>query len=116
MAVPKRHRRPVRASPARVYGPRTLPNCARLRPAAWVLFTFLTGTTFYLLRRVSGTLIFAMLLHALWDFSSFAGNTGLTGGLGPAIGLASVIVAIVLLRREGKSERVASGSGSLPAV
>lgn len=49
-----------------------------------------------------------MLLHALWDFSSFAGNTGLTGGLGPTIGVASVIVAIVLTRKESRAERVAA--------
>ena len=66
-----------------------------------VLFTFLAGSTFYLLRRVSGTLIFAMVLHGLWDFSTFAASSAL-GSLGPVIGIASVVVAIVLTRRESK--------------
>lgn len=75
-----------------------------------VLFTFLMGSTFYLLRRVSGTLIFAMLLHALWDFSTFSANSGVTGIAGPAIGLAAVIVAAVLTRRESKTTAHAPAS------
>jgi len=63
-----------------------------------VLFTFLAGSTFYLLRRVSGTLVFAMVLHGLWDFSTFAASSAL-GSLGPVIGIASVVVAVVLTRR-----------------
>jgi len=67
-----------------------------------VLFTFLVGSTLYLVRRVSGTLIFAMVLHGFWDFSTFASNSGL-GSLGPVIGIAAVIVAIRLTRRESRA-------------
>ncbi|WP_460800093.1 lysostaphin resistance A-like protein [Microbacterium sp. GXF0217] len=67
-----------------------------------VLFTFLAGTTFYLLRRVSGSLVLAMLLHALWDFSAFATTTALVG-FSPLIGVVAVIVAIILLRKESKT-------------
>lgn len=67
-------------------------------------FTFLAGTTFYLLRRVSGTLIFAMILHAFWDFSTLATSSAF-GSLGPVIGIASVIVAIILTRREDRTDR-----------
>jgi len=33
---------------------------------------FASGTAFYILRRVTGSLIFAMVLHGLWDVSVFA--------------------------------------------
>lgn len=68
--------------------------------------TFLIGTVFYLLRRVSGTLIFAMLLHGLWDFSTFAAPNGtLAAFIGIATGIAAVIVAVVLFRKESRAEK-----------
>lgn len=70
-----------------------------------VFITFLIGTVLYLLRRVSGTLIFAMALHGLWDFSSFAAPGGLSGILGILVGVVAVIFAIILTRRESRSER-----------
>lgn len=79
---------------------------------AQVVFVFLMGSTFYLLRRVSGTLIYAMLLHALWDFSGFTANTGLTGAVGPAIGAASLIVAVILTRKESKGQFSTGGISS----
>lgn len=36
-----------------------------------VVFAFAVGLTYYVTRRVSGTLIVTMVLHALWDFSLF---------------------------------------------
>lgn len=53
-----------------------------------VVFTFLAGSVFYLTRRVGGTLIFAMVLHGLWDFSTFAANSGLTGFAQIGVGIA----------------------------
>lgn len=37
---------------------------------------FLAGTAFYILRRVTGSLIWAMVLHGVWDFSVFATGVG----------------------------------------
>lgn len=63
-----------------------------------VVLTFLAGSVFYLTRRVGGTLIFAMLLHALWDFSTFAAITGINAYAQIGVGVAAVIVAIVVTR------------------
>ncbi|WP_337004292.1 MULTISPECIES: CPBP family intramembrane glutamic endopeptidase [unclassified Microbacterium] len=37
---------------------------------------FLAGTAFYILRRVTGSLVWAMVLHGVWDFSVFATGVG----------------------------------------
>jgi membrane protease YdiL (CAAX protease family) len=36
-----------------------------------MVFAFAVGTAYYVTRRISGTLIVTMILHALWDFSTF---------------------------------------------
>jgi uncharacterized protein len=54
---------------------------------------FVFGTTFYILRRTTGTLIWAMVLHGLWDFSVFATGNGSTS---PALlGLSGVLILLV---------------------
>ncbi|MFD4295534.1 CPBP family intramembrane glutamic endopeptidase [Rhodococcus sp. NPDC058505] len=40
--------------------------------AVQVGMTFVLGSTFYMVRRITGSLVWAMLLHALWDFASLA--------------------------------------------
>lgn len=60
---------------------------------------FVFGTTFYILRRTTGSLVWAMVLHGFWDFSVFAsgyGNTspvllGVNGVLILAVGVFSLI-------------------------
>jgi membrane protease YdiL (CAAX protease family) len=36
-----------------------------------VVFAFAVGLTYYVTRRIAGTLIVTMVLHAVWDFSTF---------------------------------------------
>lgn len=36
-----------------------------------VVFAFLIGSSFYLVRRVTGLLVAGMVLHGLWDFTTF---------------------------------------------
>ncbi|MFD4961095.1 CPBP family intramembrane glutamic endopeptidase [Microbacterium sp. NPDC058389] len=76
-----------------------------------VLFTFLAGSVFYLTRRAGGTLIFAMLLHALWDFSTFAAITAITAYAQIGVGVAGVIVALVVTRRSGQTA-TSTGAGT----
>lgn len=75
------------------------------------LFTFGFGSVLYLVRRVSGTLILCMALHALWDFSLFVPEAaGSDGGsfwgllsafqvITPIIGL---VALVLVLRRDVK--------------
>ncbi|WP_066302399.1 CPBP family intramembrane glutamic endopeptidase [Arthrobacter luteolus] len=56
-----------------------------------VFFAFLAGTVFYILRRTTGSLWAAMLLHGLWDFSVFATGVGTPGDI---VYVANVIVPL----------------------
>lgn len=70
--------------------------------AAQVGLAFLGGTALYLARRVSGTLLAPMGLHALWDFASFApGEKALWTAASPAVlGIVCLVLVAILLRRE----------------
>lgn len=46
-----------------------------------VFAAFLGGTAFYILRRTTGSLIWAMVLHGVWDFSVFATGVGQAGDI-----------------------------------
>jgi len=77
-----------------------------------VVFAFMGGTVFYILRRTTGTLIWAMVLHGLWDFSTFAvqhgaaGPFALFGGVFSQIAnVAGLIVVAFVIR--GAKERTA---------
>lgn len=70
-----------------------------------VVIQFGLGSVFYLARRFSGSLVPAMVLHGLWDFSIFSSTVPYAGLVGPFLGIAGVIVVVVLLRRDGRSGR-----------
>ena len=58
-----------------------------------VILTFIIGSGFYIIRRVSGTLIIPMILHGLWDSSLFI--TDASGGTVSPIQLIIYPLAIV---------------------
>lgn len=74
-----------------------------------VVFTFLLGSGLYLLRRVSGTILLPMIVHALWDFASFSSQASGIGSFLMATlfqflsYLIALVVVIVMLRHQRKS-------------
>ncbi|MGV9709965.1 CPBP family intramembrane glutamic endopeptidase [Gordonia sp. NPDC003424] len=68
-----------------------------------VLATAVAGYFFYLTRRVSGSLIVAMVIHGLWDFGLITCNIGDSISLGAALfvftDIILAIVAIVTIRK-----------------
>lgn len=81
--------------------------------AGQVGVTFLVGTALYILRRTGGYLILCMLLHAFWDFSSFAFNeSGAEAGLGSLLALTTPFLALlaVWFVRDSLSESPAAAT------
>jgi membrane protease YdiL (CAAX protease family) len=76
-----------------------------------VMFAFIAGTTLYILRRTTGSLIWSMILHGFWDFSTFAVTHGTPSplvGVGAFVQLVSgvfALVAVVFVIR-GANEKV----------
>ena len=71
---------------------------------------FASGTAFYIVRRVTGSLIWAMLLHGLWDVSVFSvGHAPIGAPLGaflaPVVGVLSLAVVYWVIK--GTDERAA---------
>lgn len=58
---------------------------------------FLIGTVFYILRRTTGTLIWAMVLHAVWDFSVFAVAHGTPNPLASLVGVLEMLFGVIAL-------------------
>ncbi|WP_181762985.1 CPBP family intramembrane glutamic endopeptidase [Rhodococcus spelaei] len=68
--------------------------------ALQVAATFVIGTTLYMVRRITGSLVWAMLLHAVWDFSSLASEhtSSSTAGLSGVLVAATVLSTLLLVR------------------
>lgn len=82
-----------------------------------VLLTFIMGTGFYVIRRLSGTLIVPMILHGLWDSSLFL---NVAAGREPSatqfvvypLAIACAIAMARHGRRETPSRSDGTGSGA----
>ncbi len=88
-----------------------------------MVFAFAVGLTYYVTRRISGTLIVTMVLHALWDFSTFIQAHSVdeleekTASLGSFAMYLAVIVGIVALVKILKTgDVVEPGGDQLAAV
>jgi membrane protease YdiL (CAAX protease family) len=58
-------------------------------------FAFVLGSGLYIARRASGVIFLPMLMHALWDFSSFTGDGYSLGGMFQTISLLAIVVGLV---------------------
>ncbi|PRZ08361.1 hypothetical protein BCE75_103290 [Isoptericola sp. CG 20/1183] len=76
-----------------------------------VVIQFGLGSVYYLAFRSTGSLVPAMLLHGLWDFSTFSSSLPYAGLAAPFLGIAGVVVAVVLLVKE---RRRGAGARSQP--
>ena len=83
--------------------------------AIFQVFTaFFAGSMLYLTRRVTGSLIPAMLLHGLWDFSSFIGDPAvITNALLLVNTILALVLVLVLLRQE-KGQRLPQVGVTVP--
>ncbi|MFE6074215.1 CPBP family intramembrane glutamic endopeptidase [Paenibacillus sp. NPDC057886] len=79
-----------------------------------VLIAFGLGSIFYLARRSTGSIVFGMLLHGLWDFSIFStfssSSFPVAGSLSPLLAIAAAITVPIILRREKRRDNTQSVS------
>ncbi|WP_245635879.1 CPBP family intramembrane glutamic endopeptidase [Herbiconiux solani] len=96
-----------------LFGVMHLVNAALGAPLASSLLqaalAFASGTAFYIVRRVTGSLIWAMLLHGLWDVSVFSVghapiSTAFGAVLAPLVGILSLAVVYWVIK--GTDERM----------
>ncbi|MGO4146354.1 lysostaphin resistance A-like protein [Paenarthrobacter sp. YAF11_1] len=68
-----------------------------------VVLAAMTGTSFYIVRRVTGSLIWAMALHGIWDIAAFSVGfapigTAWAAYLTPVIGILAVVVVYWVIK------------------
>jgi membrane protease YdiL (CAAX protease family) len=66
-----------------------------------VLAAFLGGTIFYILRRTTGSLVWAMVLHGMWDFSVFAAGVGQAGDIAAVGNVVYLLAGLIALASVG---------------
>lgn len=96
-----------------LFGAMHLVNAALGAPLAASLLqaamAFASGTAFYIVRRVTGSLIWAMVLHGLWDVSVFSVghapiSTAYAAFLAPVIGVLSLAVVYWVIKGADESQ------------
>ncbi|SFR71286.1 hypothetical protein SAMN05428970_1155 [Agromyces sp. CF514] len=92
-----------------------------------VFAAFLGGTAFYILRRTTGSLVWAMVLHGVWDFSVFATGVGHAGDIAAIANVVYLFtgflgLAFVAFVIRGSNERTdvatapSAGGASVPSA
>jgi len=81
--------------------------------------TMIFGTGFYIIRRATGSLIWAMLLHALWDFGSFVNTQAGEQSQATQLMLAAlpiVVIVCLIWAIKGAKERLDAAPESAPVT
>jgi len=60
-----------------------------------VIFAFVIGSVFYAIRRITGTIIIPMVIHALWDFGTFSHIAGKATGVAEKVDLTTAGLGLV---------------------
>ena len=92
-----------------------------------VIFAFVLGSVFYAIRRISGTILIVMVIHALWDFGTFTHVAGkATGATAVQTDIATagagllqsllVLIAIILVIVGAKKILKPKATAPAPAV
>ena len=89
-------------------------------------FAFVLGSVFYAIRRISGTIVVVMVLHALWDFGSFSHVAGKAGAVAAKLDIATagagllqsllVLIAVILVIVGAKKILRPKAAAQPPAV
>jgi len=89
-------------------------------------FAFVLGGIFYAIRRISGTIVVVMVLHALWDFGSFSHVAGKAGAVAAKIDVATagagllqsllVLIAVIVVIVGAKKILRPTATAQAPAV
>jgi membrane protease YdiL (CAAX protease family) len=91
-----------------------------------IFFAFVLGSIFYAIRRISGTIVVVMVIHALWDFGSFSHVAGKAGAVTAKIDIATagagllqsllVLIAVILVIVGAKKILRPTATAQAPAV
>ena len=88
-----------------------------------IIFAFLVGSVFYATRRITGLLVVAMALHALWDFSTLVTASATDKAASPTAGgalqslllIIAVIVALAAMRTITRTNPATGEPNAAPA-
>jgi len=91
-----------------------------------VIFAFVIGSVFYAIRRISGTIVVAMVVHALWDFGTFTHVAGKTSGAAAAqtdiptgaaaAGLQSLLMLVAIILVIVGAKKILKPKATAPAT